>query len=77
MSARSTRIERGVAVIDAATLSGPGRELVALCAALREHGVDMRVITFLRRGRQESALVTQLRRENVPVTVIEAGANSE
>jgi len=69
-AARSTPIERGVAVIDAATLSGPGRQLVALCAALRAQGVDMQVVTFLRRGRPESALVTQLQRERVPVTVI-------
>ena len=59
-----------LALIDSALLSGPGRQLAALLASLRDGGVDAGVVTFLREGRAASPLVAHLESRGVPVTVI-------
>jgi glycosyltransferase involved in cell wall biosynthesis len=59
-----------LALIDSALLSGPGRQLAALLASLRDGGVDASVLTFLREGRSPSPLVAHLQSLGVPVSVI-------
>ena len=62
---------RVTAIIDAATLSGPGRQLAAVAGALGASGTHFDVITFQRSGRAASPLVEHLRAANVSVTVIQ------
>jgi len=45
---------RVAAVMDAAIVSGPGRQLAALAAPLRDAGVDLRVIVFQHAAREYS-----------------------
>lgn len=59
-----------LALIDSALLSGPGRQLAALLAALRSSGVNAEAVTLLRVRRPPSPLVTHLESLGVPVTVI-------
>ena len=51
---------RVAAVIDTAQLSGPGRQLAALAAALRPRGVELSVVLFRRDGRPEPPLARYL-----------------
>jgi glycosyltransferase involved in cell wall biosynthesis len=64
---------RVTAIIDAATLSGPGRQLAAVATALGDLGTHVHVLTFRRVGRGVSPLVDHLRGTNVPVTIIDDG----
>jgi glycosyltransferase involved in cell wall biosynthesis len=61
---------RVVSVIDAATVSGPARQLAALACDLAERGVDLHVVTFQRYGRPGSAFAEFLRGSGVAVTVL-------
>ncbi len=61
---------RLLAVIDSATLSGPGRQLVALLAALRADGLAAELLTFQRTGRPTSALVAHAEQAGIPVTIL-------
>jgi glycosyltransferase involved in cell wall biosynthesis len=69
-AARPDVPRRIAAIIDAANLSGPGRQLVALCGALRERGVQLHVVTFRRGTRPTSALVAHLESVGADVTVL-------
>lgn len=61
---------RVAAVIDAATVSGPARQLAALAQELEPQGVLLHVITFHRQGRPRSAFADFLEAAGVPVTVL-------
>ena len=56
---------RVAAVIDAPSISGPGRQLAALASELRPHGVEFLVILFRRRGRPVPAYASLLERSGV------------
>lgn len=59
-----------LALIDSAQLSGPGRQLAANLAALRDRGFEAEAVTFLRTGRPASPLVEHFESLGVQVTVI-------
>lgn len=61
---------RVAAVIDAASVSGPARQLAALARELASHRVLVHVVTFHRRGRPRSAFADFLEAAGVPVTVL-------
>jgi glycosyltransferase involved in cell wall biosynthesis len=61
---------RVAALIDAAQVSGPARQLTALAERLRDVGVDLRVVTFHRTGHPRSPFLDYLGRAGVPYTVI-------
>jgi glycosyltransferase involved in cell wall biosynthesis len=61
---------RVVAVIDAAAVSGPGRQLVALAQALPSLGVEVSVITFARDGGAEHGFREYLRDHRIHHEVI-------
>ncbi|HET7459463.1 MAG TPA: glycosyltransferase family 4 protein [Gemmatimonadaceae bacterium] len=56
---------RVVAVMDAFDVSGPGRQLGAVAAALADRGVDLTVVLFHRRGRARPPLAEHLERAGV------------
>ena len=61
---------RVTAVIDAASVSGPGRQLSAIASSLREEGVDFHVLLFHRDGRPANAYAEYLAQAGVPHVVI-------
>jgi glycosyltransferase involved in cell wall biosynthesis len=62
------------AVMDTWIVSGPGRQLVALAQGLREHGVELRVVMFQRRGREPSPFIAYCRDHGIePVVLDETG----
>jgi glycosyltransferase involved in cell wall biosynthesis len=56
---------RVAALIDSATLSGPGRQLAAIAREVRQYGVELVVILFRRSGRPSSPLVRHLEQAGV------------
>jgi glycosyltransferase involved in cell wall biosynthesis len=56
---------RVAALIDTATVSGPGRQLTAMAQQVRRDGVDVLVILFRRDGRPSSGLVQHLEEAGV------------
>jgi glycosyltransferase involved in cell wall biosynthesis len=56
---------RVAALIDSATVSGPGRQLAAIAREVRQYGVDLVVILFRRTGRPSSPLVRHLEQAGV------------
>ena len=61
---------RVAAIIDATTVSGPGRQLAALAGALGARQVVPRVITFQRAGRARPPLAAHLERAGIDVLVL-------
>jgi glycosyltransferase involved in cell wall biosynthesis len=61
---------RVAAVMDTSIVSGPGRQLAALAAPLREAGVDLRVIVFQHTGREHSDYRRFLERAGVDHVVV-------
>ena len=59
-----------VAIIDSAGVSGPGRQLTALLAALPTAGYGVELVTFQRSGRPASPLVAYAEARGISVTVI-------
>lgn len=58
------------AIIDAQTVSGPGKQLATLAGALRPRGVEIRVLLFQRSGRPTPALVDYLNHFGVRCEVV-------
>lgn len=67
--ARSAPV-RVAAVMDTWNVSGPGRQIAALAAALAQRGVDLRLFMFQRAGRPPSPFIAYLERAGVGYTVI-------
>jgi glycosyltransferase involved in cell wall biosynthesis len=61
---------RVAAVIDAASVSGPGRQLGAIATSLRDEGVDFQVLLFHRDGCPSNAYAEYLAQASVPHVVI-------
>jgi glycosyltransferase involved in cell wall biosynthesis len=55
VTARPTERLRVAALMDTTIVSGPGRQLAGLATALRDEGIDLRVVLFERAGSPPSA----------------------
>lgn len=57
---------RVAALMDTSIISGPGRQLVAVAGELRNHQVELLLITFRRRGKAASPFPAYARERGVP-----------
>lgn len=69
-SAQPLGTVRVAALIDTVQVSGPGRQLAALARCLALAGVELRVVTFHRAGRDRSPYLDHLERNGVTYRVI-------
>src|SRR3989442_14169247 len=62
---------RVAALVGSEALSGPGRQLTALAAALKRAGIACLIVAFQRRGRPSVAFAQELDRAGVEHCVVE------
>src|SRR2546426_11041155 len=62
---------RVAALVGSEALSGPGRQLTALAAALKRAGIACLIVAFQRRGRPSVAFAQELDRAGVELCVVE------